>query len=536
MLQRYSQVGEYYLMQAPAYVEAGTKHFMDIVVYDEERDVHATIKYRDALVATGLFQEEGKAQGNNKGVPATGDLTFDPVVAQKNLKLSNGRGDKQNLMELSAWAVSVKKLLAASEGGTVPEEADKKAVVCVARPFIEHSMLSAILCVAGADTGATLFGPSDMRTPRIRGRTHTLCDYRQTPTFELLSRVPSQRSRPTRRSRRSRGARHTRPFRADVVSAWHPLTSSCRMSVHSHYTGHFKSVITKPQNVLVMRDLMANGYRAGGNTKFFGFEQGRFKVDVAKEQIGARLNFEADAGEDPVYASMLAFPMDSAQAETIHNEITVTSRLLPWETHNPNGRDGFPGGADMYGYYKSAFGLEQIHYGEDLRASQNMEYMSQGSTNNSLCFTGPYRSFDSVTKAFTAFRAGAGTNACVLWNLSNFVALTLCAVSTRAFCARSRPLGPRCPPGRRPLAPRRVGLDAKRTRADAQLRAGPVHWPHQDLSARRAERQDSDAQVGPSSREGVPRRKTAGVGYTHRRRRIQVSSQNVISSLKNSTT
>ena len=33
---------------------------------------------------------------------------------------------------------------------------------------------------------------------------------------------------------------------------------------------------------------------------------------------------------------------------------------------------------------------------------------AQGSSNNSLCFTGPYRSFDPVTKAFTAFRAGAG--------------------------------------------------------------------------------------------------------------------------------
>jgi len=31
-----------------------------------------------------------------------------------------------------------------------------------------------------------------------------------------------------------------------------------------------KSVITKPQNVMVLRDIMCNGYVAGGNCLFFG--------------------------------------------------------------------------------------------------------------------------------------------------------------------------------------------------------------------------------------------------------------------------
>ena len=35
--------------------------------------------------------------------------------------------------------------------------------ICIARPFIEHLMLSAIVAVAGRDTGATLFGPADMQ-------------------------------------------------------------------------------------------------------------------------------------------------------------------------------------------------------------------------------------------------------------------------------------------------------------------------------------------------------------------------------------
>ena len=35
--------------------------------------------------------------------------------------------------------------------------------IVIARPFIEHLMLSGIVTVAGRDTGATLFGPADMQ-------------------------------------------------------------------------------------------------------------------------------------------------------------------------------------------------------------------------------------------------------------------------------------------------------------------------------------------------------------------------------------
>ena len=35
--------------------------------------------------------------------------------------------------------------------------------IVLTRPFIEHHMFSAIIAVAGTDTGATLFGPSDMQ-------------------------------------------------------------------------------------------------------------------------------------------------------------------------------------------------------------------------------------------------------------------------------------------------------------------------------------------------------------------------------------
>jgi len=125
-----------------------------------------------------------------------------------------------------------------------------------------------------------------------------------------------------------------------------------------------------------MKDIMANGYRAGGNCRFFTKKSdGTFTVDAGKEALQSRLNFE-DNDTDEVHPSLLAFPMMEGQAETLHNEISISSRLLPWDVHSKT-YNYFPGGFDMYQAYKTLLGLDHIHFGEDLRASENMEYMSQ---------------------------------------------------------------------------------------------------------------------------------------------------------------
>lgn len=116
-----------------------------------------------------------------------------------------------------------------------------------------------------------------------------------------------------------------------------------------------------------MKDIMSNGYRAGGNCKFFENAQ----------QIQDRLNFE-DNDSDTVHPSLLAFPASVNQVESLQNEISVSSRLLPWDVHAKT-QKYFPGGQQMYNYYKDKLGLDAIHFGEDLRASENMEYMSQAS-------------------------------------------------------------------------------------------------------------------------------------------------------------
>tara|TARA_B100001059_G_scaffold197165_1_gene202477 strand:- start:44 stop:556 length:513 start_codon:yes stop_codon:yes gene_type:complete len=84
--------------------------------------------------------------------------------------------------------------------------------VVITRPFIEHQMLSTVVTVAGSDTGSSLFGLADMQ-----------------------------------------------------LSA-----NTATKVIEGHYTCHTKSIITKPQNVLIQENVFSNGYVAGCNTVFFG--------------------------------------------------------------------------------------------------------------------------------------------------------------------------------------------------------------------------------------------------------------------------
>ena len=149
---------------------------------------------------------------------------------------------------------------------------------------------------------------------------------------------------------------------------------SVLLCARSHYTGHFKAVVTKHQNVFVMKDIMANGYRAGGNTKFFGTSD-----DDVKSAMMKRLNMD-DTNGDEEMCSLLAFPMPFSQYENGNMDIamSVTSRFLPYEVAGSSRQhNSFPGGEEMFKAYNTAFGLRAVHFGEDLRASENMEYMSQ---------------------------------------------------------------------------------------------------------------------------------------------------------------
>merc|ERR1712224_1042369 len=66
------------------------------------------------------------------------------------------------------------------------------------------------------------------------------------------------------------------------------------------------------------------------------------------------------------------------------------------------------GGDDMYAWYERALNLKSIHFGEDMKAAENMEFISQGSTNNALCFLGPSRAYDPLVKSHFVLTPGQG--------------------------------------------------------------------------------------------------------------------------------
>ena len=130
-------------------------------------------------------------------------------------------------------------------------------------------------------------------------------------------------------------------------------------------------MVTKPQNVLIMKDVACAGYVAGMNTRWFAKPEGggAMSAEAAQENIQARLSFAND--DTDRYASMLAFPcfegqFNSGQLDTV---LSVTTRLLPWEVNNAGLHASFPGGDAMFAKYNAALQLSQVHYGEDMKAA-----------------------------------------------------------------------------------------------------------------------------------------------------------------------
>ena len=160
-----------------------------------------------------------------------------------------------------------------------------------------------------------------------------------------------------------------------------------------------------------MRDVMCNGYVAGGNTRFFGQPKNGFTGPVLDEEVQEaldnRLSFQDDASGE--YDSLLAFGAPYGDGAKRDQVISITDRLLPWEvTQNPAVKDYFPGGDANYRAYKNCWKLNTIHFGEDVRAAENMEFISQGSMNNGLCFVGPHRKYNPFSNQYHQLIPGQG--------------------------------------------------------------------------------------------------------------------------------
>jgi hypothetical protein len=225
--------------------------------------------------------------------------------------------------------------------------------IVLARPFIEHVMYSAIIAVSGADTGVTLYGHADMQ-----------------------------------------------------ISA-----NTSVKTIEGHYTAHFKSVVVKPENIFVMRDIMSVAYVAGSDTRFFGTRKLDGSLTNAfvtaaeiKAQVRNRLMFNQEFAD--AYESMYAFvtPYNANEQYMQDNAFSLVGGSgLPWDigtgeqlARNGGGNDtrldcNFPGGLNMYLRYNRVLSIGGIHTGEDQNQRQSQEFIRLGAYNNSVCLLGPHR-------------------------------------------------------------------------------------------------------------------------------------------------
>ena len=360
MLRRQTQIGEFYVMKPPNVWEGtlpGT--YMNLMIFDEAKDGFAHISFREAMMHAMPWKLFDSGGGS---LPANQDLLklkgYDKQI-KKSLTAIGASGAKEPDGAKETYFQTFKytepeflKLVDFVEAGVwIPLQ------LVIARPFIEHAMLSAIVTVAGGDTGNTLFGPADMQ-----------------------------------------------------VSA-----NTTVKTIEAHYTCHMKTVITRPQNVMVMRDIQCDGYIAGADATWFGDvyasdnSSAKLDPDFIANDIRERLDFDRE--HDNKYASMLAFVCPAGEnAQCVQdNAFSLSASALPWDIGNGQlGEVNFPGGRKFFDAYNKLFELSYITAGNDPASIQNRDFIRNGTYNNAVCLLGPSRGYSPFTASFFDLTAGQG--------------------------------------------------------------------------------------------------------------------------------
>jgi hypothetical protein len=183
-------------------------------------------------------------------------------------------------------------------------------------------------------------------------------------------------------------------------------------TIEAHYTCHMKTVITRPQNVMVLRDIQCDGYVAGGGVRWFGDVTSGNDAPTdenVQTDLNDRLDFSHE--HDNQYASMLAFihPFTASGRIVPDNAFSLSSSALPWEVGNGTDTQiNFPGGVKFWKAYQSLFQLGQVTSGQDPASLKNRDFIRNGSFNNAVCLLGPHRSFSPFTESFFDLTAGQG--------------------------------------------------------------------------------------------------------------------------------
>lgn len=394
LLRRRTQVGEFYRMRAPPVHDPArglSPNYLDILIYDEKVDRLAHISALDALRFAMPEESASGDKGPFKDCDGSNNAEKDPLklkermttpvktkilqsvtdtVLKTYLKVVDSNGTYANVKatDLAALLAEVDALVGPNKTFDYTyakfEQLFQLAAIgiwfplqiVVARPFIEHEMFSSIVAVAGSDTGATIFGHADMQ-----------------------------------------------------IAA----NTSVKV-IEAHYTCHTKAIVTRPQNVNIMRDIMCASYEAGADARFFGSRDpdtgevvtGRAKAQNIRKAVRSRLEFQKEYSD--LYESMFAFlaPWDANDQFMQDNAFSLLGNSgLPWDTGTgtnvaaaagAGGRGehadvNFPGGYANWFRYDALLQLRQIHTGEDQGQRQRQDFVRTGSFNNSVCLLGPHR-------------------------------------------------------------------------------------------------------------------------------------------------
>jgi hypothetical protein len=155
-------------------------------------DKHVHITIQEALYAAGIELTQVDYFGLEAGGAALENATAFLTGLNAGTAAAASPGADFNVCKRAAMGTvgAVAGIMTKiNEGKWLPIE------VVIARPFIEHLMMSAVMTVSGRDTGSTLFGPADMcARPRERPPAHPPRHPRLTPARPRLA----GRSPPTR--------------------------------------------------------------------------------------------------------------------------------------------------------------------------------------------------------------------------------------------------------------------------------------------------------------------------------------------------
>ena len=238
-----------------------------------------------------------------------------------------------------------------------------------------------------------------------------------------------------------------------------------------------------------MRDVACAGYVAGCNTQWFAKEYGGagtgMSLDTAATNMMKRLSFADDVGVK--YSSMLAFPCWAAQFESGHLDtvMSVTTRLLPWEVTSATGgtHQSFPGGQGAYTAYQSKLNLRSVHFGEDMKAAENQDFISQARSNqthSNQTQSNQTQSNQTHWLPLVRLRLVRTPRMCAGLHQQRHVLhrpvapLRPLHQVVHVARARTRPLWPRRDPGGRPVEARRIGQFEDRPGLYGRSRARPA--------------------------------------------------------------